>query len=186
MKVRRVAFAGASGTGKSTLSTWIEATYSLPMNPVGSRTVAREMGLANAYESDAAGRRLEFQTRLIESKTAWEAAHDDFVTDRTTLDNLVYAMMHDAAGVTEAYLDLACKALSRYHYIVYCPTSVFINLGDDSSRLMNMTYHTLYDATLWGLLHKFRPPEVRLITMPFPKLEHRQEYLRTMLGPVPR
>lgn len=151
------------------------------MNPVGSRSVAQEMGFATAYESDAAGKRVEFQTRLIEAKTGWEASHDEFVTDRTTFDNLVYSMMHGAAGVTDQYFERAVEGLKRYEYIVYCPVSVFIDLHGDPARVSNMTYHLLYDATLWGLLQKFRPPEVRLVTMPFPKLEHRKDYLRSLM-----
>lgn len=153
------------------------------MNPVGSRSIAREMGFANAYESDAAGMRSEFQSRLIEGKIAWEAAHDVFVTDRTTFDNLVYSMMHSASGVTDQYFERAVDGLKRYEYIVYCPVSVFINLQSDPARVSNMTYHLLYDATLWGLLQKLRPPEVRLITMPFPQLEHRRDYLRALMDP---
>jgi AAA domain len=139
------------------------------------------MGLANAYETDAVGRRVEFQTRLVEAKTGWEATHDEFVTDRTTFDNLVYSVMHGASGITDQYFELACKGLHRYEYIVYCPVSVFIDVSDDPARVKDMTYHTLYDATLWGLLQKFRPPEVRLITMPFPHLQHRKDFLRSLL-----
>jgi|SRR5688572_278216 hypothetical protein len=154
------------------------------MNPVGSRSVAKDMGLANAYESDVLGRRVEFQTRLLEAKTAWEAAHDDFVTDRTTLDNLVYSVMQGAAGITESYLEAACRALLRYQYIVYCPVSVFIDLQDDPQRVADMTYHSLYDATLFGMLQKFRPPDTRVITMPFQRLDHRKDYLRQMMAPA--
>lgn len=182
--VHRVAFAGASGTGKTTLARWLEKKFSLPMNPVGSRSVAQDMGLASAYETDTTGRRVEFQTRLVESKVAWEAAHDEFVTDRTTLDNLVYSVMHGAAGVSDQYFEAICKGLHRYEYIVYCPMAVFIDISDDPARVKDMTYHALYDATLWGLLHRFRPPEVRLVTMPFAKLEHRKDFLRSLMAPL--
>ena len=153
------------------------------MNPVGSRSIAKEMGFENPYDCDAAGRRVEFQTRLLETKLAWEASREQFVTDRTTLDNLLYSMMHGSSGISEHYVNLACRALQRYEFIVYCPTSVFIDLQGDPDRVASMTYHTLYDAALWGLLHKFRPPDVRLVTMPFAKLEHRKDFLRSMMAP---
>lgn len=135
----KVAFAGASGTGKSTLARWVAETYNLPFNPVGSRSVAKSMGFvgedgegrpydvdqatawaydaslhtgpkeaaraakdAYARRSKAEGRRPGasctmrpvFQRRLADEKIAWEQAHADFVTDRTPLDDLVYALMH--------------------------------------------------------------------------------------------
>lgn len=139
------------------------------------------MGFSSAYDSAAAGMRVEFQSRLLEGKAAWEASHDHFVTDRTTFDNLVYSMMHGASAVTDLYFERAVAGLRRYEFIVYCPVSVFINLEDDPARVSSMTYHLLYDATLWGLLQKFRPPDVRVVTMPFPKLEHRKDFLRSLM-----
>jgi AAA domain len=182
-KVHRVAFAGASGTGKTTLASWIEAKYALPCNPVGSRTIAKEMGFSSAYDADAVGRRAEFQTRLVEGKMTWEAEHDEFVTDRTTFDNLAYSLMHDATAVSEAYFNLARQGLARYEYIVYCPASVFLDCKDDPARQSSTTYQVLYDAVLWGLLQRFKPPPVRLITLPFPRLDHRKDFLEALMRP---
>jgi hypothetical protein len=50
----KIAFCGASGTGKTTLAEWVSETYNLPMNPVGSRSVARLMGFDNPYDVDRA------------------------------------------------------------------------------------------------------------------------------------
>src|SRR5271170_3399791 len=86
----RVAICGASGTGKTTLATFISETYGIPMNPVGSRSVSKAMGFDSPYDVDKAGKRAEFQRRLVTEKCEWEAAHDTFVTDRTTFDNLAY------------------------------------------------------------------------------------------------
>lgn len=183
MKTQRLAFCGASGTGKTTLATWISATYGLPLNPVGSRSVARAMGFDSAYDTDAAGKRGEFQMRLAKEKTEWEAARSEFVTDRTTFDNLTYSMLHNCQNVDDALFEVVRGGVSRYQYIVYCPTSVFIDVGDDPERLKSITYQQLYDATLWGLLQKFRPPGTRLIVMPFSQLEHRKDFLRQLMRP---
>lgn len=43
----RIAFTGASGTGKSTLAQWLSRELSLPMNPVGARSVAKDMGFVD-------------------------------------------------------------------------------------------------------------------------------------------
>lgn len=161
----------------------MSTTYSMRINPVGSRSVAKAMGFETAYAVDAVGKRSEFQTLLIQKKTEWEAAHDSFVTDRTTLDNLMYSALHDAAGVGETLFDAACQGMLRYQYVIYCPVSVFIDIAGDNHRLTNLTYHRLCDATLWGLLQKFRPPEVKLVIMPFALLEHRKDFLRQLMEP---
>lgn len=182
MKTQRLAFCGASGTGKTTLATWVSTTYGLPMNPVGSRSVARAMGFESAYDTDAAGKRGEFQLRLAREKTDWEAAQPDFVTDRTTFDNLAYSMLHDCRNVDASLFDITRGGMTRYQFVVYCPTAVFIDVGDAPERLQNNTYQHLYDATLWGLLQKFRPAGTRLIVMPFSQLEHRKDFLRQLMG----
>lgn len=179
----RVAFCGASGTGKSTLAEWVSDRYGLPLNPVGSRSVAQAMGFATAYDTDAAGKRSEFQNRLVREKIAWEAERGEFVTDRCTFDNLAYSMLHGARDVSADYFALACDGMQHYECVVYCPASVFIDVGSDHHRVADATYQQLYDATLWGLLQRFRFPRTRLVVMPYPQLEHRFDFLRQLMGP---
>lgn len=50
----RIAFTGSSGTGKSTLSEHIAQVLGVPINPVGSRSTAKELGFENPYDVDRA------------------------------------------------------------------------------------------------------------------------------------
>ena len=134
----RVAIYGASGTGKTTVAKMIKQEFGLPFNPVGSRTVAKEMGFDNPYDVDAAGKRAEFQWKLVESKVAWERAHEQFVTDRTTLDNLAYTMLHDIYAASDDMFIAACRAgFVRYTHLIFCPTSVFCSLVKVTSNISN-------------------------------------------------
>lgn len=178
----RVAFAGASGTGKTTLAKWISQTYKIPMNPIGSRTVAKAMGFENPYDVDKAGRRAEFQRSLIAQKRGWEDAHDSFVVDRTTLDNLVYTMLHDVSTIDRELLDDIVEGLQRYTHIVFCPMAVFVHTGKDPSRVDSTVYHELYDATLRSLLQKYTPDTVRLETMLVSGIARRRNSVRQLLG----
>lgn len=151
----RIAFAGASGTGKSTLAEAVAERYGLPMNPVGSRSVAREMGFENPYDVDAAGRRAEFQNRLMASKIEWEVAHGEtgFVTDRTTFDNLAYLAMHDYDALTADMISVATlHALTAYDRVFVCPVASFQKLGDDPVRIKSRGYHLAYEAMLLGFM----------------------------------
>ena len=52
----RVGFIGASGTGKSTLVRFLQSKYpGVPVNPVGSRSVAKAMGFVHPEGSPQAG-----------------------------------------------------------------------------------------------------------------------------------
>lgn len=132
--------------------------YGLSVNPVGSRSVAEAMGFKSPYEVDAAGRRAEFQRRLLSEKVAWERDHEDFVVDRTTLDVLVYTMFHDIYAADEGLLAEVALGMKRYTHVFFCPVDVFCNPGGDAARVQDMTYHKLCDLTLRALMDHYRPP----------------------------
>jgi hypothetical protein len=173
----RLAFTGASGTGKSTLATAIATKLSLPICPTGSREVAKAMGFDNPYDVDGAGKRAEFQKRLFAAKAAWEhttldselpftdvhgtlagAGHrpppvGGFVTDRTYLDNLAYTAMHSRETAAEPmFREVVIQAMQIYTHIVFCPVRAFHNLADDPARVSELTYHHEYECILMEML----------------------------------
>lgn len=178
----RIAFCGASGTGKTTLSTFVAAMMGLPFNPVGSRSVAKAMGFDSPYDVDKAGKRAEFQRRLVLEKRAWENDRASFVTDRTTLDNLAYTMLHDVKSIDEELLDSIVAGLDRYTHIIYCPVDVFCAPGEDTARVKDMTYHKLYDIVLKALVDKYHRPPTRLHTVAADTIESRREWVTGLLS----
>lgn len=148
----RIAFAGASGTGKSTLAKWVAERYKIPINPVGSRSVAKSMGFDNPYDVDKAGKRDVFQVRLQIEKAKWENSHDSFVTDRTTLDEMTYTALHDISTVDKMYWDTAWKGWRRYSIVFFCPVGVFQGLDGDPVRVSDPTYHLVFETMLRGLI----------------------------------
>ncbi len=159
----RLAFCGASGTGKTTLARWFEKAGGIPFNPVGSRTTAKEMGFDSPYDVDKAGKRAEFQLRLQSGKMKWENEHDSFVTDRTSFDELVYTVLHDVKAVDERFLDRVLSHMQRYTHIVYCPVSVFCNVSDDLIRVQDATYQRVFDLTLVGALATWSPKSLLVL-----------------------
>lgn len=176
----RIAFAGASGTGKSVLTDFLAKEYGLPVNPVGSRSVSKAMGFASPYDVDKAGRRAEFQRRLVAEKCAWEDAHESFVTDRTTLDNLAYTMLHDVHSIDENLLNNVVAGLHRYTHIFYCPVAAFCIPGTDPARVPSMIYQTLFDVLICGLVRRYISPIV--VTLGESDLTERKAQLRWCLG----
>jgi predicted ATPase len=150
----RVAVSGASGTGKSTLAEWISKTYGIPINPVGSRSVSQAMGFVTPYDVDKAGKRAEFQKRLVTEKVEWEAKHESFVTDRTTFDNLAYTALHDVHSVDDALMSAAIDGMQRYTNIFLCPVSGFWDPGTDPARVKARVYHELFEALTFGLIRQ--------------------------------
>lgn len=177
----RIAFAGSSGTGKTTLSNFLAEEYSLPFNPVGSRSVAKAMGFASPYDVDKAGKRAEFQRRLVLEKRAWEDEHESFVVDRTTMDNLAYTMLHDVHAIDEEFLSACATGMHRYTHIIYCPVSVFCNPGDDTARMKSPAYHKVYDVALEGLVRRYLGPNTKYGSLLISDREERRAWVRTFL-----
>ena len=176
----RIGFAGASGCGKSTLASWLAAELSLPENPVGSRSVAAVMGFASPYDVDAAGKRAEFQRRLLAEKLAWEAEHDAFVTDRTTFDNLAYTILHDARAVDEDQLRAAARGVRRLTHVFFCPLDAHQKTGDDPARVHDRAYHLVYEAILVGIFTRLTP-SVAIVQLRTGDLEERKRVVRSLV-----
>jgi predicted ATPase len=179
----RAAFAGSSGTGKTTLARYVSHELGLPLCPVGSRSVARDMGFDNPYDVDKSGRRPEFQHRLMTTKAEWERANPAFVTDRTTADNLAYLALHAVHAVDDAALDLAAEGLRRYTHVFYCPVASFCSPDGDPARVQAAAYHRVYDAVLVGLLARLGRDDV-VVVQP-PGLLARRALVRAALAPDP-
>lgn len=149
----RLAFCGASGTGKSTLAEAIARELSLPICPTGSREVAKAMGFDSPYDVDKAGKRAEFQERLLREKIAWESHRDGFVTDRSYLDNLSYTFMHAKPLAMEPeFVGRAFDAMAVYTHLVFCPLGAFQDTGDDPARVHDAKYHRTYEDYLVKLM----------------------------------
>jgi molybdopterin-guanine dinucleotide biosynthesis protein len=160
----RIAICGASGTGKTTLALGLADDLNLEVNPVGSRSVCAKMGFDSPYDVDKAGKRREFQLKLLQEKYKWETKKREFITDRTPLDNLIYTMFHDVYGLDEEYLKKIRMGMERYTHLIYCPVHTFCSLGKDPARVQEMTYHKLYDYTMQGVLANFPRPAMLTLT----------------------
>jgi cytidylate kinase len=177
----RVAFAGASGTGKTTLAKFVAEVFGLEMNPIGSRQVAKAMGFDSPYDVDKAGRRTKFQVRLLKEKVEWEASRNDFVSDRTVFDNLAYTMLHGVDSIDNATMDVTCNAGQRYTHIIVCPVEAFHDLGNDEVRKPSFVYHVLYEVALRGLIQRYADPD-KIEVLNVRSLERRHKRLSRLLS----
>lgn len=155
----RIAFCGASGTGKTTTSKAVAEKLGFEFNPVGSRSVSANMGFASPYDVDAFGKRAEFQNQLLEEKKNWELQRNSFITDRTHFDNLAYSIMHDCVKtVSPEFIEKIVNYSRLYTHIIFFPSSVFIDVGNDPQRVGSNDYHKIYEWILKMLLdtHNFK------------------------------
>ncbi|CAB4203451.1 Fer4_NifH domain containing protein [uncultured Caudovirales phage] len=208
---RRIAFAGASGTGKSTLAVALSQHLQLPVNPVGSRSVAASLGFLNPYDVDRASLesyerlspdyplgsvvelamenwRLDpscrtvrslFQAKLQTAKIDWEnaARPPGYVSDRTTMDDMAYALLHCPSVVDRAFIKRAREHLREYTHVIFCPLDSFYAHAGDPARVSDIEYHYRYEAILRGLL----ADERRLNIMPHSDRDDRITWVKHIM-----
>lgn len=175
----RVAFCGASGTGKSTLVNAL-SDLALPFCPIGSRDVSAAMGFASPYDVDAAGRRDEFQRKLLELKSNWELSRERFITDRTHVDNLCYSILH-GMKIDADFMSAVGAATSRYTHIFFCPISAFFDPADDPQRVHDPVYHRNFEMSLMAYLPTYVSPTCRVSIVTARDLPSRMHQVRAAL-----
>lgn len=155
----KIAFFGASGTGKTTLAKAVAQILGLTFNPVGSRSVAQSMGFEKPYDVDAAGRRVDFQIELSKAKLQWESARHSFVTDRTGADEWAYANLHAPTLITSSvgneYGNRLVRITSQYDLIFHTPIDVFQNLAGDPARQTDPEYHERTEDYMTHFMDRF-------------------------------
>lgn len=186
----KIAFAGASGTGKTTLmKQFVAEAADFGVEPiicdVGSREVVRDLGLENPYDVDLVGKRSQFQKLLFQKKKEWEDRYKSewFITDRTHLDNLTYSIMHDCVNTVDYQFMRDCIEQSKvYDVIVFCEIDRFFHLGTDPMRVKSESYHRVYEQILSGFVHQLALENDKLIIFnAWPKEEDNVEQFRDFL-----
>lgn len=157
--MNRIAFCGASGTGKTTLAKRLAEAWGVPLSPSMARRAAEQMGFESPYDSDKLGRkRLELQRKIVHSRIAWQDEHQvSFISDRTSYDDLAYSLMHGVGGrdyqeLADAVILQHARLRPTYDKIVLCPIASFWKHGGDVARVEDLAYHKQFETLLLELL----------------------------------
>lgn len=121
----KIAFCGASGTGKTTLAEFLAGKLELPLNPVGSRSVAKSLGFESPYDVDRASlveylswltdARVGQETEETQRRDAARWATEQFNVEETTcrslfqrrllLDKIEWEQEHDSFVTDRTVVD---------------------------------------------------------------------------------
>lgn len=154
----RIAFAGASGTGKSELVKRVNRKLGLTVIESGARPLAAAMGFESPYDVDKVpGKRAEFQQRLLGIKMTEEnQTMGGFITDRSVLDVLAYYALHDAPNISGNSIRTAVHNFARYTHCFVCTMAGYFNPGDDPQRLKGEGYHIIFEQLMYSLIESAR------------------------------
>lgn len=159
---KRIFITGPSGMGKTTIAKYIEAEYDIPFISTSAKTIWPEYGFANhqdAHRVSALDPKigLNYQLDVLNNRIKALFTEEEFVCDRSPLDNFVYFMLELAPYVsekeTEQFIEKCKQAMQMGTGLIMIPYHSEIRL-DDGMRIQNRFYHQLVSIVeqwaLWG------------------------------------
>jgi len=182
----KIAFTGASGTGKTSvahhlLSPQFQTLMEVPLAGVDSRNLLDMLGLRRS-ESIEDDQYKVFQTMYFAQKVLIESEHEAFLTERSFVDGLVYWKMHcenNASPSENAIMHSLCyEQTMKYDYHFLFPTG-FIPVEDDGYRHRDPEYHKKFELLLQSILREW---EVRYTVIPRSDVSSRANFIMECLG----
>lgn len=147
----RIAVIGAQCTGKTTLAKLISEKLNLPILSEVARKFKKEQLSALNPEYP------KIQEELLNLQMEQESLHKDFVSDRSTLDNLSYYLYGCADKVSSEdrskYILRALSNADRYTYIFYLRPEFAI--VEDNFRDCNPIYQMKIDTIINTILQLY-------------------------------
>lgn len=161
----KIAFTGASGSGKTTLVKWVSKEWDIPHFSGSSGDLKiesdkkylldkygfnGEAGHANVIQESHKNPEFgyELQCMIQERRAELIRDHDNFVTDRSPLDNWVYFLLQSAPyqteEVVEQFMVKCLNAMMELDYVIYIPS--LIPIENNGSRVANLHYQRAVDA----------------------------------------
>jgi hypothetical protein len=200
----KVAFTGTSGSGKTTLVKWVEEEFGLTHLNGSAGTIAqgRLAEIKDNYGYTGDGHLevikasainpmfgLEFQNAVLQARYQSIAENDNFVTDRSPLDNLVYFATQVAWNKfpTEEFInfEFTCKlAMQELTHLIYIkPCQPNGEVEDNNSRIPNRLYQDAIDAIFEKFLLRFSDiePSPNVLIIDFWDLKERKELIKEFL-----
>ena len=178
----KIAFTGASGTGKtSVLNGFLKTSKTNNLNyksiVVNSRKLLTTLGLGGVANIDPSEFRV-FQLMHLAQKIDKEfEERENFITDRSFADCLAYWRMHCSKIATKQENNIVenlCKnAIKCYSYHFFFPTG-FIRLEDDGFRHTSAKYHYDFEK---GLMTVLSEVGIEPVPMPLSNVEERVKFI---------
>lgn len=145
----KIAIIGSQSTGKSTLGNRLSRKMNIPL----ITEIARKWNIEKATQTEL----IHIQKELLKLQIKEENHNGQFISDRSTVDNLAY-WLHNVSPIVDKeenglYVKTALENVKKYsHIFLLTPEFYPVN---DGFRSTDVIYQMRIDATIQTILHLY-------------------------------
>jgi adenylate kinase family enzyme len=161
---KKIYISGVSGTGKSTLAKHFAEVFKIPFVETSTKPLWPKYGIKSHQEliqkatiDPVFG--IDFQFELLEFREQMLKDHENFITDRSPIDNLVYFLGQNSAFATETqteeYVIRCTKLLDQGSHCIFLKFTPDIPLENDGMRVVNRYYQIYSDNVFEHVLQMY-------------------------------
>lgn len=154
--MRRICMAGPSGTGKSTLAKALAEHYKIPYITTSTKPLWDKYEIKShsdliqkAFLNPQWGK--EFQDEVLQFRIDALKGAEEFVTDRSPIDNIAYFLLQNSASLgeedTEKYIYSCMGVMDMFSHIILLPFTDLVVLEPDGKRIANKYYQMMVNGT---------------------------------------
>lgn len=146
----KIFITGTSGIGKTTLAKYISARYRIPFIEGSAKRLWEKYGISKHLDIFILPieKQLEFQHELLDLRESDVNKYEDFVSDRSYVDNIVYFLIQNAPNIDDErvriYIERAKKLFNETpdSRLIYLNNKDKTNnvVEDDGYRINNVYY----------------------------------------------
>jgi hypothetical protein len=170
MENKRINFVGASGTGKTTLATWISEKYNIPfISGSYSDLVPETKDIKHADMMDQNPEKIyrdDFQLLNLRAKAFSLRNNPTYVSDRSYIDSIAYLIYKLSKSMPscdiESFIRTASNLLERdttnLIFIPYTPMMLETwKIEDNNKRVLNRYFQFMISNIMEGVITKLYP-----------------------------
>lgn len=160
----KIVFTGPSGTGKTTWAKHIEAKFGIPYISLSGSSLWAKYGIRTHTEVIVRSIQdpqwgFQYEMELLKLRHKVYKENERFVSDRSSICNAVYALLHVSFALSKAQMDdllgLALELHAEVDLTIYLPPIEGIDQDNDPKRALNPHYQITTDAVFERAIKDF-------------------------------
>ena len=192
----KIIISGHSGIGKTTLAREISSQYNIPFVTTSSKMLWEKEGITSQEDIIKKSNidpqwGIDFQCKLLQYRAEELGKYDNYVTDRGTLDNLVYLIVNcshlTTTAVIDTYLKKCIELTPNGKDVINIHLASDLNmlkrqLENDNNRVSNAYFQSMVNQTFEMVIANKLIPLSKLLYLKTWDFQHRFQEVQHLIN----